>query len=43
VLVFVTEKKHLAEVFLGMRFNLRDAILNGALEVELHHYAYGLC
>src|SRR5260370_27540808 len=42
VLVFVAEEKDLAEMLIRMGFDLRDAIQDSTLEIELHHYAQGL-
>ena len=41
VLILVAQKQDLTEVLLGICFNLRHAIEDGAFEVELHHYADG--
>ena len=39
VLIFVAKKEHLTEVGVGMSFNLRDTMQNGALKVQLHHHS----
>src|SRR6185369_5173801 len=38
MLVFVAEKENLAKIPVFVRFNLWDAIQDGALEIELHHH-----
>src|SRR5258708_18032269 len=43
MVVLVAEEKHLPEITLWLRLNLRDATQHGPLEVELHHYSQGLC
>src|SRR5260370_39458644 len=42
VLVLVAEEKDLAEILFRVGFDLRDAIQDSTLEIELHHYAQGL-
>src|SRR5208283_3679041 len=43
MMVFIAEEKHLPEIALWLCLNLRDAIQNGPLEVELHHDSQGFC
>ena len=40
--LFVAEEKDLAEILFRVGFDLRDAIQDSTLEIELHHYAQGL-
>src|SRR5437588_12460436 len=43
VLVFITEEENLPEISFRLGFDLRNAVEDGALEIELHHHAEGSC
>ena len=42
MLVFIAKEENLAEILVGIGFDLRHAVEHGALEIELHHDADSL-